>query len=163
MEQNTKIKIIERFDCYYAGINNKGIFILTFNTFLIGAFIAGYDSLIKSIDCAYLPAAKILIALALLMTVVSQILSVFSIIPYMGSDKINKSNWFFNDIATLKKEDFIEKIDSVSVEHQTKDINTQIYYLATGLRKKHWLIKLSLISNLIGIVCIIPVVSFVLF
>lgn len=36
MDNDMRIKIIERFDSYYAGINNKGSFLLAFNTFFIG-------------------------------------------------------------------------------------------------------------------------------
>lgn len=162
MDESAKIKIIERFDCYYDGINNKGAFILTSNTFLIGAFIVGYDDLIKNIALYFIPATKILIATILLLSVVSIILSILAIIPYLKSDKNNKSNWFFNDIATIDKATFLIKIEENDKKKLKKDMNIQIYYLAKGLRKKHCLIRWSLICNLIGILTIVPIIIFIL-
>ena len=163
MNTESKIKIIERFDSYYSGINNKGAFLLTFNTFLIGGFIIGYNDIIASICCNWICAFNLIVGGLMILSIASMILTIFAIIPFLGYEKSdNKSNWFFNDIATSKKENYLKKMRSSTEDSNQNDLNIQIYYLAKGLRKKHFLVKIALICNLIEIFLLIPITILIL-
>lgn len=164
MDNETRIKIIERFDSYYSGINNKGAFLLSFNTFLIGAFLVGYKDIFELIACNNKFLFNLLVGGLLLLSVISMVLTIISIVPYLkpSIDNDKKSNWFFNDVTTDNKQDFFDRINNSSSEEQVSDLNNQIYVLAKGLRMKHLLIKAALILNLIGIVILIPVIYLIL-
>ena len=164
MENDTRIKIIERFDSYYSGINNKGAFLLAFNTFLIGAFIVGYKEILDLITCCERCFFNLLIGIILLLSILSMIYTIIAIKPYLKSSEVgqSKSNWFFNDIALENKQDFFDRINGTSDKQQIDDLNNQIYELSKGLRKKHKLIKTALTLNLIEIIVLIPIIYLIL-
>lgn len=45
MKEENKIKIIERYDGYFAEINNKGAFVLAFNSLILSGFLIGIKNL----------------------------------------------------------------------------------------------------------------------
>jgi len=164
MNNDIRIKIIERFDSYYSGINNKGAFLLAFNTFLIGAFLVGYKDLINLIECRFKCEFNLMIGLIMICSITSMVFTIISMIPYLDSKGTTgrKSNWFFNDIATDDKEIFFERINN-SLENDTiNDLNNQIFELSKGLRKKHQFVKVALIFNLIEIILLIPIIALIL-
>ena len=96
MDIELRIKIIERFDSYFSGINNKGAFLLAFNTFLIGAFVVGYRDLINLVDCQYKCEFTLMIGLLMTFSIIAMALTIISMIPYLvskGADN-KKSNCF---------------------------------------------------------------------
>lgn len=164
MNNEMRIKIIERFDSYFSGINNKGAFLLAFNTFLIGAFIIGYKDLIDLVERQYECGFNLTIGLLITCSITSMIFTIISIIPYLDSNETSgrKSNWFFNDIATNNKEAFFNSINNSSEDDTITDLNNQIFELAKGLRKKHLFVKVALIFNLIEIILLIPIITLIL-
>lgn len=164
MNNNLRIEIIKRFDTFFSGINNKGAFLLAFNTFLIGAFLMGYKDFISFVNCDFKLAFKLIIGLLMLCSVVSMIITIISMIPYLDSNETNgrKSNWFFNDIATEEKEVFFDRINNTSDTCNTNDLNNQIFELARGLKKKHYFVKVALVLNLIQIILLIPIIILIL-
>ena len=164
MDNEIRIKIIERFDSYFAGINNKGAFLLAFNTFLLGAFIVSYKDLVEQIDCSILWIFNLLIGLISLTSIVCRVWTIIEIMPYLKSTKIKneKSNLFFNDIATEDKNSFFERINNTDEKKQIVDLNNQIHELSKGLRNKHILIKTALIFNLIGILFLLSIIYLIL-
>jgi hypothetical protein len=164
MNNDTKIKIIERFDFYYSGINNKGAFLLALNTFLIGAFIAGYKGLIEIIDKQNRQIFDSLMGMILLLSIISMIFTILAIFPYLRSIHLNniKSNWFFNDIVAVTKAEFFDRISSSTEQSQTDDLNNQIYELANGLNIKHSHIRAALICNIVEVFLLIPIICIIL-
>lgn len=164
MDNETRIKIIERFDAFFSETNTKGAFLLSFNTFLIGAFLVGYKDILELIASTDKYLIKLLIGSLLLLSIVSMITTIIAIMPYLKSPKKNnkKSNWFFKDVSTTEKQDFFEKINNISREEQENDLNNQVYILAKKLTMKYFLIKLALILNLIGIVFLVPIIYLIL-
>lgn len=160
MNYEKKIKIIERFDGYYAEINNKGSFILAFNTLIISGFLIGITDLITLIPCYELTKFKIAISVIILLSILSMVFTIFSIIPYLDSCKT--SFWFFNDIANRKKEDFLKEINAQKKSEEKKDLENQIYYLAIGLKAKHKKIKTALIFNLLQMLLLIYITYLIL-
>ena len=164
MDIELRIKIIERFDSYFSGINNKGAFLLAFNTFLIGAFVVGYRDLINLVDCQYKCEFTLMIGLLMTFSIIAMALTIISMIPYLvskGADN-KKSNWFFNDIASDDKETFVTRINNSTEDDILSDLNNQIFELSKGLQKKHRFVKVALISNLIGIILLIPILIIIL-
>ncbi len=147
MKTDRKIEIIERFDNYYSGINNKGAFILAINTFVISGMLIGLKDLQTMISCQELLRFKILVGIIILLSIISMILTICAIIPYLNSN--NKSYWFFSDIANMGHEEFLKGIDEQDKGSQNKDINEQIYFLSKGLTKKHNRIRIALLFNLV--------------
>lgn len=164
VDNDLRIKIIERFDSYYSGINNKGAFLLAFNTFLLGAFIVGYKDLIDIIRCKYICLFDLIIGILMICSIISMIFTIISMIPYLDS-KVNndrKSVWFFNDIATDDKNAFFDRINNSKEEETIDDLNNQIFELSQGLRKKHQYVKIALIFNIIEVILLIPIIIFII-
>jgi len=161
MKEENKIKVIERFDKYYSEINNKGVFIMTINTFILGAFLIGYKDLIKFVCCCNIYLFNILVFIVLLSSIISMMFIITAIIPFLNSNK--KSFWFFNDIANRTKQEFLNKIDTQTELELTEDINEQIYYLSIGLKKKHNKVTIALIINLMQFLIIIKITTLILF
>ncbi|WMJ74750.1 DUF5706 domain-containing protein [Cytophagaceae bacterium ABcell3] len=164
MNNDIRIKIIERFDFYYSGINNKGAFILAFNTFLIGAFLVGHKDLTTLIGCRFKYEFNLIIGLLMICSITSMIFTIISMIPYLDSKGVDdrKSNWFFNDIATDDKETFFDRINSQKNDDTIIDLNNQIFELSRGLRKKHRFTKVALIFNLIEVFLLFPIIALIL-
>lgn len=158
MEKEHKIKIIERYDGYFSGINNKGAFILALNTLIISGFLIGIKDMKSLVSCCESFLFDITVGITILFSIISMLFTISAIIPYLDSNK--KSFWFFNDVANRTIVDFTAEIDKQDEEALNTDINEQIYYLAIGLRKKHSKIRISLVFNfmqmfLIGIIALI--------
>lgn len=147
METEHKIKIIERYDTYFSGINNKGAFILALNTLIISGFLIGIKDMKSLVSCSEFCFFDITVGFAILFSIISMLFTISAIIPYLNSSK--KSFWFFNDVANRTIEDFTSEIDTQNAESLKTDINEQIYYLADGLKKKHRKIQIALYFNFI--------------
>lgn len=145
METNKKVKIIERYDGYFSGINNKGAFILAINTLIISGMLVGIKNLQSMVSCNEIFTFKIITGIIILLSLVSMTFTISAIIPFLNSSK--NSFWFFNDVANRKLEDFLEEIDKQEDETQNRDLNEQIYFLASGLKKKHKKIRIALALN----------------
>ena len=150
MKAEQKIKIIDRFDIYYSGINNKGAFILTINTLIISGFLIGIKDLKSMVNYNDICLFNYIVGLIIVLSLVSMIITIIAIIPYLNSS--NSSLWFFNDIANRELSQLKSDINSASDEFLDNDLNEQIYYLATGLKKKHKRIRCALILNFIQMI-----------
>jgi hypothetical protein len=147
MKIEEKIKIIERYDGYYSGINNKGAFILAINTFVISGMLIGLKDLLSMVSCNEIIVFKILIGLIIFLSLTSIIFTILAILPYLNSNKT--SIWFFNDVANRSLDELLIEIDEQDKESQNRDINEQIHFISLGLKKKHKKIKIALILNFI--------------
>lgn len=161
MDKETKLKIIDRYDLYYEGTNNKSSFLLAFNTFLIGALLIGYKDLNEQIGCYEKGIFNIIISLIFILSITSMLITIFSIIPYLKKGK-TKSALFFIDISE-SKENCNDLLNNISQEKLEEDISNQIYVLAKGLKKKYSLLKTALILNIFELLFLIPVIYFIIF
>lgn len=159
MEFENKIKIIERYDGYFSGINNKGAFILAINTLVLSGFLIGLKDIMSLVNCQELALLKLTIGAIVFCSLASMVVTIYAILPYLDSGK--KSFWFFNDVANRGLADLTQKIDIQSEGEKNNDLNEQIYYLAKGLKKKHVRIRIALIFNLIQMV-LIAIVSYLI-
>lgn len=142
---DNKLKIIERFDNYYSGINNKGAFILAINTLVISGMLVGVKDLQSMVIPSIIIYFKIMIGIIIVLSLISMLYTISAIIPYLDSN--NKSLWFFNDVANRSLIVFKNDINVQRDDEINDDIDEQIYYLAVGLKVKHKKIKTALILN----------------
>jgi len=159
MESENKIKMLDRYDNYYNWINNKGSFILALNTMIISGFFIGFNNMLPLITQCEMSLFKILIGLIILLSLVAIFIVILAIIPFLNSDK--KSFWFFNDVANRELGSFVKEIDNQTNEEIITDLNSQLYYLAKGLKRKHCKIKIALILNIIQLF-IIGIIAFLI-
>jgi hypothetical protein len=161
MDIQSKFKIIERFDTYYSGINNKGAFILAINTLIISGVLIGFSDLSAMITCSERNIFEILVTLIMVLSISSMIITIIAIIPYLKST--GSSVWFFNDVAKKSLVGFKALMQELSAEGLNSDLDEQIHYLASGLRLKHLRVKVALILNIIQMLLLLVLTYLLVF
>lgn len=161
MDTANKLKIIERYDGYFSGINNKGAFVLALNTLIISGFLIGIKSLKELISNCETFVFEITVGATISLSLASMLYTISAIIPYLNSNE--KSFWFFNDVAKRTLEEFKNEIDKQDNESLENDINVQIFYLARSLKRKHEKIRIALIINFIQMFLIGLITYIILF
>lgn len=134
--------IISRFDHYYDSVNNKGNFLITFQSFLIGAVILGNRKLDDLVDDNAWQ--FVFNGLAIIITILALWAIYFllrAILPYTksGSTVSNayKSVIFFNSIESFADQAAYDtNIKNISDVDFSKDLSYQTYNLACGLATK---------------------------
>lgn len=145
MENNEKIKFLEhtmqRFDFYINSTNNKASIIIGFNSILLGATFFKFHELINLFPCIGWPLylATTIIFMVTIISSVSLLLSFRVIVPFLQSgEEYGKytSLKFFEPIAKMKEEDYIEKIKKLNDSDAVYDLSKQSHILAKGLSVK---------------------------
>ncbi|EZH73789.1 hypothetical protein ATO12_17810 [Aquimarina atlantica] len=136
MGYEKKIKTIEHFEGHDNEINIKGILILVLNIFIIVSIITLIGELATLVSPLHLSPLKVVTSLILLFSIFSILITVYTITPYLNSSK--KSFLFFNNIPNSHKK-----------EETTQDIKSQINDLEKGLKRKHQVVKMALLINII--------------
>jgi Family of unknown function (DUF5706) len=129
--------IIERLDNFLGQVNNKGQFYLGMNTLMIGLVLANMEKLSKMIGESYW-----LIFLLIFFTVVSFFtigFTLFSISPFLqsGNSGQYKTMIFFGGIATMEREDFVQKFEGQTDSEIQKDFSKQIHIISKSLTEKY--------------------------
>jgi hypothetical protein len=129
--------IIERFDNLSDTINNKGLFYIGLNTFILSGISVGLTSLYKDINSSI--GIWIFLAAVVICCLVSSLFTISAIKPYMkdnfsGND--NPSLMFFGGIARYELSYLKQKIDTQTPEQITDDAIQQMHSLAKGLTNK---------------------------
>ena len=153
--------IVNRYDHYYDAINNKGNVYLTLMTFLLGGLITIFFSVNKYNPCDYHAWALLVLTLALQLTGI--IMTLLALRPYRksGTDRLNPSNLYFGDVASLTDSHYKQQMSSLTDDEFEKDITSQIHALARGLRNKYE--KLYWSTNIIGIqIILIAIIAFLI-
>ena len=135
--------LIDRFDHYYDSVNNKGNFLLAFNTFICGTVIVSYKgiiALVSSDSCSWYWLNILLICL-LIFALISIAFILSAIYPYLKSGNKSPNSYhsliFFGSISSLKEDEFINKFKSQTEDSIKEDLIRQIYQLANGLTEKY--------------------------
>ncbi len=136
MGYEKKIKTIEQFDGHDTEINIKGILILVLNIFIIVSIITLIGELATLVSPLHLSPLKVITSLILLFSIFSILITVYTITPHLNSSK--KSFSFFNGIANNHKKEDVKQ-----------DIKSQINDLEKGLKRKHLIVKMALLINVI--------------
>lgn len=128
--------ILTRLDTYIESTQNKSNLYLVLNTIVLGGVIT-IISVLKDLNCiGYLIILLIIIAMA---SILSIIITLFVINPFMkNSIEKKKSIFFFSDIASCsilaEYEKQIEDDDDAKLVH---DLCSQIYSISKGLNSKY--------------------------
>lgn len=143
-------KTIERFAGYDAEINTKGVFILILNILIIVSIIIIIGELTTLVSPLHLSPFKVITSLIILFSFFSILITVYTITPYLNSYK--KFFWLFNSIANSNKK-----------EDEEKDIDSQIYDLEKGLKRKHKGVKMALLINFIQLLFLTYIAYIIVF
>ncbi|WP_106794288.1 hypothetical protein [Aquimarina sp. Aq78] len=143
-------KTIERFAGYDAEINTKGVFILILNILIIVSITIIIGELTTLVSPLHLSPFKVITSLIILFSFFSILITVYTITPYLNSYK--KFFWFFNSIANSNKK-----------EEEKKDIDSQIYDLEKGLKRKHKGVKMALLINFIQLLFLTYIAYIIVF
>ena len=139
--------LINRFDHYNDSINNKGVFYLSINTFILGGLCVGYSSYFKEIKQSTDLYPWILgLAFILLISCLASIYcTVIAIIPYLKDNHVNDdqpSLIFFGGISRHQCNTFFDKFSSQTESALLLDYCRQTHSLAKGLNNKFkWFIR----------------------
>lgn len=125
---------VSRFDGYFQGVNSKISLFITLSTFILTVSSAGATLILKQ----YGTGDRVPLLFVLLIVLAAGLALIFTIkaaIPYLGNDQT--SIFHFGYVANQSREDYNNKIDSLTSESIVKDISNQAFTLAKGLRVKY--------------------------
>lgn len=149
--------IINRFDHYFDSINNKGVFYITINTFLLGALLSQIGLVIKSGNDSWWIYAFVFGLI--LMNISSTILTILSINPFKGPKCDEPSSLiYYNDIACRDVNKFKAEYEIQTEESMNGDFANQVHQLAVGLKKKFDRLRYAGVLLLLQFVLLIPIV-----
>ena len=135
--------IISRYDIYMQSINAKGNFYLTINTFILGGTLAGYVNLnAKYHFCTLI---FLLFISTLLINLLSVLLTLFAIKPYVNSkhENENGSIIFFGDVADYHSKQYDSHWQNIDDKKWHDDLKMQAFLLSKGLKIKFKLLSVA--------------------
>lgn len=149
--------IVNRFDHYFDSINNKGVFYITINTFLLGGLFTQVEVILNAGNKSWW--IYTLVLGFVLINVFSNILTILSINPFK-SPKCDDSPSliYFHDIACKELKEFTTEFASQSDAFLNKDFSNQIHQLAGGLNIKFDRLRYAGLLLLLQFVSLIPIV-----
>lgn len=149
--------IINRFDHYFDSINNKGVFYITINTFLLGGLLSQIGVIIKSGNDSWW--IYTLVSGFILMNVSSTILTILSINPFKGPKCDGPSSLiYYSDIACKDLNSFKTEYEAQTEEFMKSDFTTQVHQLAGGLKTKFDRLRYAGVLLLFEFVLLIPII-----
>ncbi len=134
--------ILSRIDTYISSVNTKGGLIVAFCTFLFGSILSRYSDLKPLIESCKTPELVNWLIISLLVISLCSVFFVgLAVFPFLksGNSSSNKyhSLMFFNSIAEFKTSDaYCEAAKLQNNEDSEKDLQSQIYLLSVGLKRK---------------------------
>ncbi len=127
--------IMNRLDTYIDSSQNKSNLYLTLNTIISGGVIALIS--VKTGSCIL----NILLVVIALLSIVSILITLKAINPYLQSNKNGKKSiFFFKDISQNKKDEYLDIVYQQKEGELLKDITEQTYYISKGLNTKYKLL-----------------------
>lgn len=149
---------IGRYDHYYDTVNNKGIFYISLNTFMLGGLFAGFISLQNQLDKpAYLWIMLIIFAGCSLL---SSIVTVIAIHPFVKipRKKGRRSLIYFASVQQYEEEKFIDAFIQQDDNRRTRDTVSQMWHLSKGLTLKFKLLKIAGCLIIGQFIILIPII-----
>lgn len=139
--------ILTRLDSYIESSQNKSNLYLALNTIILGGIITIISAL-KDLNCDWL--LNLLLLLIAIASVVSIIITLLAINPYVrSSDDKKRSIFFFKDIASNVSCSNYETSLNKTIDHNlVEDLTSQVYSIAKGLNSKYQ--KLRLVGYIIA-------------
>ncbi|OLY95709.1 hypothetical protein SAMN05444008_1208 [Cnuella takakiae] len=155
--------IIERFDHYYDGVNNKGAFYIGLNTFIFGGICVGYLSLHDKVT------ADALFWTLFSVLVISNILSTFftitALMPFLKGNHQGlelPSLVYFGGIARHGLSHFKERFEKADGATMLDDLLQQAYCLAQGLDSKYKKLKYAAMCVVAQFITMLPLLFLII-
>lgn len=131
--------VVSRYDNFIESSQSKSNLYIALNTAIIGGIITLF---LSERELTFF--SIILFGLTSLLSVVSLILTLMAINPYLKSNgSENKSTIFFMDVASMSYKKFRKRISSVNDDILLKDLACQAHNLAIGLKKKYFMLRIA--------------------
>jgi hypothetical protein len=130
--------IVERFDHYYDGVNNKGSFYIGLNTFIFGGICVGYLSLHDKVDANIW--LWMLFGALIIFNILSILFTVKALMPFLKDNNERgdvPSMIYFGGIARHEVSYFKEKFQNSTTDSMLEDLVEQAHCLAKGLMIKY--------------------------
>jgi len=141
-------KTISRIDTYITSVNTKAVFIVTFNTFILGAIIVNFD---RIVGITKLPPYPLLIILLLFVIAFSSALSIIyvfnAVAPFLKSGNVEgeySSLLFFGSISKMPLEEYEKNVSKSDEASIFLDMIRQNHVLAVAASEKFRLIGHSI-------------------
>lgn len=154
--------IIERFDHYYDGVNNKGAFYIGLNTFIFGGICVGYLSLYNNVSGGAV--LWVLFAGLVVNNVLSVLYTILALMPFLRDNhsyEEKPSLIFFGGIAKHPSSYFREKFHKTDEASIVDDLVQQAYCLARGLNQKYKFLKRAGWFVLAQFIIMLPLLLFI--
>ena len=167
MEKTTELEnsryVLGRFDHYIEGANSKGNFLLAFSAFLFGFIVTSFESIVAFDNGAAKDWVISLLVAILILGLVSTALTIAAVFPYLKTNNSSSKKYhslvFFNSIAEMKEEDFMEEYSQQKTKKICNDMAKQIHAVSKGLKTKYirisWAIVFVFVQLFLSLVIII--------
>ena len=133
------VKIINRYDTYIVSTNTKASLIIAWNGVVIGSILLKYQEILGQFSC--MNRLSGLIPVLLVCCGVFALLStglIFGVVfPFLAPSRdVKVSLIFFSSVADMKPEEYVNAMQSISVNDLIADLARQASVLAFGLKSK---------------------------
>ncbi|BCR05641.1 hypothetical protein DESUT3_27100 [Desulfuromonas versatilis] len=133
------VKIINRYDTYIVSTNAKASLIIAWNGIVIGSILLKYQEVIGQFSCMNRLSALVPILLVFcgFFALLSTGLIFGVVFPFLTQSRDGKvSLIFFGSVAEMKTEEYVNAMQSASVNDLIVDLAGQTSVLASGLNSK---------------------------
>jgi len=167
MDKTTELEnsryVLDRFDHYIEGANSKGNFLLAFSAFLFGFIVTSFESIVAFDNCAAKNWVIGLLVAILILGLASTALTIAAVFPYLKTNNSSSKKYhslvFFNSIAEMEEENFMQEYSQQKTKKICKDMAKQIHAISKGLKTKYirlsWAIVLVFVQLFLSLVIII--------
>ena len=149
--------VLDRFDHYIEGANSKGNFLLAFSAFLFGFVVTSFETILAYDNGQSKSLTSGLLVAILIVGLVSIAFTISAVFPFLktnnSSSKKYHSLLFFNSIAEMEEDTFLQQYREQKDKKACKDMARQIFAISKGLKTKYarisWAIRLVFVQLLL--------------
>ncbi|AWI26125.1 Pycsar system effector family protein [Flavobacterium pallidum] len=148
MEEKLKY-IITRYDNYINFSNVKGSFIVTLNTFIVGAVLVNRTFISEKINLDYHPFFEILLLTLCFAALVILFFTIRALFPYTLSGNSSKDEYhshiYFGSVSKFENaKEYISSLSKLDDNKFAEDLATQAFVLAKGVTRKYKMLDISM-------------------
>lgn len=141
--------IITRYDNYINFSNVKGSFIVTLNTFIVGAVLVNRGFILEKIDCKYISFYNFLLLLLCSSALVILFFTIRALFPYSISGNSSKDEYhshiYFGSVSKFESaKEYISSLSKIDDNKFEEDLASQAYIIAIGLTRKYKMLDISM-------------------
>ena len=141
--------IITRYDNYVNFSNVKGSFIVTLNTFIVGAVLVNRTFISEKINVDYHTFFEILLLVLCFAALIILFFTIRALFPYSISGDSSKDEYhshiYFGSVSKFESaKEYISSLSKIDDNKFEEDLATQAYILARGVTKKYKMLDISM-------------------